>query len=443
MRWTLFIALNSKSGDAGAVRDWANRALRADLGSGWTVGQWSDCHIDGGWECGSGYQIRQVGCDGTCPPPRPRDRRKCKVECALDAARVHPRRLLPVVFLPYWVKFLGLALAMFMIILIFCCFGKFSRAKRGMGDHSEPDEEQFSQAQFSSRNQVIQRPPETSARDADFIAAQEKGFPGHPAPDSCPCGHSLRRFQVATDTWVCSECHKAAAIGSALHGCRQCQFDLCDDCAGCSPSRDLQLAEPLFGNRAPAFVPRFSLGDRVKSFQTGQRGTVVALDADGDPTVRLDCGGVNAYFADDFSILNVGDDMVSEPRQVLVQVPEVLEKVVEVPRVVKVEKIIEVPEVQEVVRSVPITEVHEIVREVPKIVEVEQVVHVPKIQFTECVVEARRACLMEASFFGFRFSVFIFGNTVSSLCGQIVGEKPGLFAQRICDQPQWNILLLR
>lgn len=50
--------------------------------------------------------------------------------------------------------------------------------------------------------------------------------------DTCPKGHSLKLDSVQENTrHVCDLCSKGQPVGTLMHGCRQCDWDMCDPCA--------------------------------------------------------------------------------------------------------------------------------------------------------------------------------------------------------------------
>jgi len=48
---------------------------------------------------------------------------------------------------------------------------------------------------------------------------------------SCPEGHSLKSFAAPCGGWTCSVCEKVVDIGTELRSCRECDFDICPQCA--------------------------------------------------------------------------------------------------------------------------------------------------------------------------------------------------------------------
>lgn len=48
----------------------------------------------------------------------------------------------------------------------------------------------------------------------------------------CPAGHPLRSFKTDSDGYLCNSCKNAFVAGTVLHGCRQCDYDVCYDCLG-------------------------------------------------------------------------------------------------------------------------------------------------------------------------------------------------------------------
>jgi len=46
----------------------------------------------------------------------------------------------------------------------------------------------------------------------------------------CPQGHELQTFATLSNSYPCSVCRKNLCCGSAMFGCRECNYDVCGDC---------------------------------------------------------------------------------------------------------------------------------------------------------------------------------------------------------------------
>jgi hypothetical protein len=46
------------------------------------------------------------------------------------------------------------------------------------------------------------------------------------------CNCKLTMFNADSDSYVCDGCRDDIPVGGSLHGCRECDFDLCDACFG-------------------------------------------------------------------------------------------------------------------------------------------------------------------------------------------------------------------
>jgi len=51
-----------------------------------------------------------------------------------------------------------------------------------------------------------------------------------PACAQCPGGHHLQPFSSDENGWNCNCCQKIFPIGTTLHGCRKCNYDICSKC---------------------------------------------------------------------------------------------------------------------------------------------------------------------------------------------------------------------
>eukprot|EP00663_Eupelagonemidae_sp_cell21sb_P004447 gene4447-5805_t len=48
----------------------------------------------------------------------------------------------------------------------------------------------------------------------------------------CTQGHPLAAFEVPDTDWYCSECEQDQKQGTTMYGCNECEYDLCEACAG-------------------------------------------------------------------------------------------------------------------------------------------------------------------------------------------------------------------
>jgi hypothetical protein len=48
---------------------------------------------------------------------------------------------------------------------------------------------------------------------------------------TCPETHRLQAFEAERSGFSCDMCGSACAAGARLFGCRQCDYDLCEECA--------------------------------------------------------------------------------------------------------------------------------------------------------------------------------------------------------------------
>jgi hypothetical protein len=51
-----------------------------------------------------------------------------------------------------------------------------------------------------------------------------------PGSPQCPTGHQLQTFTSDENGWNCNCCQKRFFSGTTLHGCRQCNYDVCSKC---------------------------------------------------------------------------------------------------------------------------------------------------------------------------------------------------------------------
>eukprot|EP01083_Nonionella_stella_P199164 730534_1 len=64
---------------------------------------------------------------------------------------------------------------------------------------------------------------------------------------TCPGKHDLEKFQTPTNGWYCSECGPSGdgnyPSGTVMHGCRRCNYDLCDACFNTTSGRRKDVVE--------------------------------------------------------------------------------------------------------------------------------------------------------------------------------------------------------
>ena len=47
---------------------------------------------------------------------------------------------------------------------------------------------------------------------------------------TCPKKHGLEKFRTPNDHYYCKVCRREVAEGRTMHGCRQCNYDICKTC---------------------------------------------------------------------------------------------------------------------------------------------------------------------------------------------------------------------
>jgi hypothetical protein len=62
---------------------------------------------------------------------------------------------------------------------------------------------------------------------------------------TCPQGHILQLFQAHHGGFSCDGCQHRVPLGSDLHGCRTCDFDLCPNCVASSEETCTDTPHPL------------------------------------------------------------------------------------------------------------------------------------------------------------------------------------------------------
>mmetsp|Transcript_152974 Transcript_152974/g.285042 ORF Transcript_152974/g.285042 Transcript_152974/m.285042 type:complete len:640 (-) Transcript_152974:274-2193(-) len=75
---------------------------------------------------------------------------------------------------------------------------------------------------------------EHGVQDFDFRAMRHRGsvlaMPS--IGKACPAGHALVKFATPHSRFKCDECDQFFAQGATLHGCRACDYDVCEKCLG-------------------------------------------------------------------------------------------------------------------------------------------------------------------------------------------------------------------
>jgi len=70
--------------------------------------------------------------------------------------------------------------------------------------------------------------------DFDFAAMRHRGsvLPMPSIARKCPAGHGLIKFATPCAGYMCDECDQSFDQGATLHGCRKCNYDVCEKCLG-------------------------------------------------------------------------------------------------------------------------------------------------------------------------------------------------------------------
>ena len=82
----------------------------------------------------------------------------------------------------------------------------------------------------------------------------------------CDCHHELSSFETDTSGYWCNQCRSQQIMGTQMHGCRQCDFDLCQSCYH---SRRSRPDSNLWASAASASAPRRLV--RASSAESGHR----------------------------------------------------------------------------------------------------------------------------------------------------------------------------
>ena len=65
-----------------------------------------------------------------------------------------------------------------------------------------------------------------------ILKMQEQLPYGAPAGICCPGKHALRVFDTPRAGFGCDVCGKELAVGATMTGCRECNWDCCEECSG-------------------------------------------------------------------------------------------------------------------------------------------------------------------------------------------------------------------
>lgn len=109
-------------------------------------------------------------------------------------------------------------------------------------------------------------PTEDAMYYEEEVTVNGDTVPGEDSSDTCPAGHLLQKFAIQAHKHgaICNRCAKTFSLGSTLHGCRHCNYDLCDACVTTAedsmaePKAMPQKAPPhtaAVGSRAPGPAP--------------------------------------------------------------------------------------------------------------------------------------------------------------------------------------------
>ena len=81
-------------------------------------------------------------------------------------------------------------------------------------------------------------------------AASPRGRTTRERTAECQKDHTLLKFQTPKEMYRCNECRTVVAKGETMHGCRQCNFDVCSECtreqcAEAPPTTTSEAAEAI------------------------------------------------------------------------------------------------------------------------------------------------------------------------------------------------------
>jgi hypothetical protein len=72
---------------------------------------------------------------------------------------------------------------------------------------------------------------EEARADAERVEQERQRAMAQAKQGNCPKGHTLQQFQAEHGGYNCDLCGRGGiSVGSTLHGCRTCDFDVCSAC---------------------------------------------------------------------------------------------------------------------------------------------------------------------------------------------------------------------
>jgi len=182
-------------------------------------------------------------------------------------------------------------------------------------------------------------------------AAEANGKESEAKSNTCPRKHELKVFKPPVDGYSCSKCHKTFPKGTTFRSCRPCDYDLCESCARDNKAapEGSSSAEAKAGSGVQEDAKKFlndcgrtgeeastaaatsasgqgdsealSVGDKVTIKSNGpfkgRTGTVMKVDEDGDPAVRLETGEAKLFYRTDVSKMSAVPATSAATRQPL------------------------------------------------------------------------------------------------------------------------------
>ena len=86
----------------------------------------------------------------------------------------------------------------------------------------------------------VTTPAEARARTRGELAAVYYAIPVEKrAASNCPAKHGLVQFTTER-VFACNLCEKRVRQGSAMRGCRSCDYDVCEECVGAAEEVELR-----------------------------------------------------------------------------------------------------------------------------------------------------------------------------------------------------------
>jgi len=115
----------------------------------------------------------------------------------------------------------------------------------------ETDEEEFARppsqeacgpraGEYSAYIKSSFEPEESPSPDAEATVEVTKA----PTARLCPVGHGLVKHITAEEDWECSICSLTLTAGTAMFGCRECDYDVCGSCMLKADAAALQPRKP-------------------------------------------------------------------------------------------------------------------------------------------------------------------------------------------------------